>query len=149
MRNNAIEFEKYIEEHRLPLNKGLNVDEFTIFSFPEKITINGVTKPVLGGGQDRRAVISLRDDDTLADIFCFNIASISKAQDKYKLYALFNELNSTYKYVSFYEDNEIISAKVSLPFNDNFDADLVFQMLSIIFRAVDEEYPKILSTFHN
>jgi len=86
MRNNAIEFEKYIEEHRLPLNKGLNVDEFTIFSFPEKITINGVTKPVLGGGQDRRAVISLRDDDTLADIFCFNIASISKAQDKYKLY---------------------------------------------------------------
>ncbi len=83
------------------------------------------------------------------EFFCFNIASISKAQDKYKLYALFNELNSTYKYVSFYEDNEIISAKVSLPFNDNFDADLVFQTLSIIFRAVDEEYPKILSTLHN
>lgn len=148
MRNNALEFEKYIEEHKLPLNKGLNVDDFTIFTFPEKITINGVTKPVQGGGQEKRAVIALRDDDTLADIFCFHIAQTPANLDKYKLYSIFNELNSTYKYVTFYEDNNVISAKSSIPFNDNFDADLVFQTLSIIFMAVDEEYPKILSALH-
>ncbi|MEG0133718.1 MAG: YbjN domain-containing protein [Clostridium sp.] len=149
MRDNAIKFENYINEHKIYMNKGLNLDDFTIFTFPEKITVDGVTKPVLGGGQERRAVIALRDDDTLADIFCFHITSVPNNLDKAKLYALFNDLNSTYKYISFYEDTNVISAKISIPFNDNFDSDLVFQMLAIIFRAIDEEYPKILSTLHN
>ncbi|MEG1256937.1 hypothetical protein [Clostridium sp.] len=149
MRNNAIEFENYINQHKIYMNKGLNLDDFTIFTFPEKITVDGVTKPVLGGGQERRAVIALRDDDTLADIFCFHIVSVPNNLDKYRLYSLFNQLNSTYKYISFYEDSDVISAKISIPFNNNFDADLIFQMLALIFRSIDEEYPKILSTLHD
>lgn len=146
MRNNALIFEKYLEEHKIPMNKGLNIDNVTIFSFPEKLTVNGVERPLLGGGQERRAVISLSDDDSLADIYCFHIASVPKDVDKFKLYSLFNNLNSTYKYISFFEDNNVISCKSCIPFNNNFDADIVFQTLSIIFSALDEEYKNIIAT---
>ena len=144
MRNNAITFESYISDHGIQMNKGMNVDEFTIFSFPEKITIDGVERFVLGGGNERRAVIALRDDDSLVDIFCFHIATVPD-DDKIKglLYQLFNELNSTYKYITFYEDQNVISSKICIPFNNNFDAELVFEMLAVIFQAVEQEYPRI------
>ncbi len=147
MRNNASIFEKYLEEHTIPMNKGLNIDDVTIFSFPEKITIKGVERPVLGGGQERRAVISLTDDDSLADIYCFHITSVPKDISKIKLYALFNQLNSTYKYISFFEDNNVVSVKSCIPFNDNFDPDVVFQTLTVIFTAVEQEYPKLIACF--
>lgn len=146
MRNNATAFEKYINNHGVQMNKGVNVDEFTIFSFPEKITIDGVEKHVLGGGSERRAVIALRDDDSLADIYCFHIMSTPQ-DDKIKalIYQLFNELNSTYKYITFFEDQNVVSAKICIPFNNNFDAELVFQMLGILFQAVEQEYPRIMA----
>lgn len=146
MKNNSIAFENYINEHKIQMNKGVNVDEFTIFSFPEKIIIDGVEKQVLGGGSERRAVIALRDDDTLADIFCFHITSTPNDENiKARLYELFNELNSTYKYISFFEDKNVISAKICIPFNSNFDAELVFEMLAVIFQAVEQEYPRIMA----
>ena len=53
MRFNAKAFEKFIEEHKIPMNKGMNIDEFTIFSFPEKITVDGIEKLVFGGGTEK------------------------------------------------------------------------------------------------
>jgi hypothetical protein len=146
MRNNAIAFEKYISEHKIQMNKAVNVDEFTIFTFPEKIVIDGIEKQVLGGGNERRAVLALRDDDTLVDIYCFHITSIPNS-DKVRtlLYQLFNELNSTYKYLTFFENENVISAKICIPFNNNFDSELVFEMLAVIFQAVEQEYPKIMA----
>jgi hypothetical protein len=149
MRLNTKAFEKFIEDHQIPMNKGMNIDEFTIFSFPEKITVNGVEKPVLGGGTEKRAVIALRDDDTLADIYVFHITSTpSDENTKIKLYKLFNDLNSTYKYVSFYEDQNVVSAKASIPFNNNFDAEIVFETLSVIFQAVEAEYEGIMDALN-
>jgi len=150
MRNNSTAFEKYINENNIQMNKGVNVDEFTIFTFPEKIVVDGVERFVLGGGAERRAVLALRDDDTLVDIFCFHIASTPN-DDKVKglLYALFNELNSTYKYITFYEDQNVINAKICLPLNNNFDAELVFEMLAVIFQAVEQEYPRIMARINH
>lgn len=146
MRNNALAFEKYIGEHEIHMNKGMNVEDFTIFTFPEKVVIDGVERPVLGGGAERRAVIALRDDDTLADIFCFHIATVPNDETKKTLlYKLFNELNSTYKYISFYEDQNVVSSKICIPFNNNFDAELVFEMLAVIFQAAEQEYPRIMA----
>lgn len=146
MRDNATAFEKYINDHGIHMNKGVNIEDFTIFTFPEKTIIGGVEKYVLGGGNERRAVIALRDDDTLADIFCFHIASVPNDDNKKALlYKLFNELNSTYKYLSFYEDDNVISSKICIPFNNNFDAELIFEMLAVIFQAAEQEYPRIIA----
>lgn len=143
MRTNSKAFETFLEDKKIPMNKGMNIDDVTIFSFPEKLTVNGIEKPVLGGGTERRAVISLTDDDTLADIYIFHITSIPKEDNRVSLYKLFNNLNSTYKYISFYETDNVVSAKSSIPFNGNFNAEIVFETLSVMFHAVEEEYAKI------
>jgi hypothetical protein len=68
---------------------------------------------------------------------------------KNKLYKLLNELNSIYKYVTFFEDDNIINAKCSIPFNNNFDANLVLDILSVLHKAVGEEYDNIISAANN
>ncbi|GAA0125792.1 YbjN domain-containing protein [Clostridium sp. ATCC 25772] len=148
MRNNSTNFEGFLETRKIPMNKGMNIDNVTIFSFPEKLTINGVERPVLGGGIEKRAVISLTDDDTLADIYIFHITSIPQEDNKIELYKLFNELNSTYKYISFYENDNVVNAKSSIPFNNNFNAEIVFETLTVMFHAIEEEYEKIRSSIN-
>lgn len=148
MRENTLAFEKFLEERQIPMNKGMNIDDVTIFAFPDKLTINGVEKPVLGGGDTRRAVISLTDDDTLADIYIFHITSVPDKDDKINLYKVFNDLNSTYKYISFFEDQGVVSAKSSIPFNGNFNAEIVFETLTVMFHAVEEEYEKIRTSLN-
>lgn len=144
MRHNCKEFEEFIKKNNIPMNEGKNIDAFTIFAFPEKITIDGIERPVLGGGTERRAVIALRDDDTLADIYVFHITSTpTDEESKLKLYKLLNELNTVYKYICFYENNNVVSVKACIPFNDNFDPAIVFETLTIMFQAVEDEYDKI------
>ncbi|GAA0116891.1 hypothetical protein [Clostridium senegalense] len=148
MRNNSKDFEDFLEARKIPMNKGMNIDNVTIFSFPEKLNINGVERPVLGGGVEKRAVISLTDDDTLADIYIFHITSIPQEDNKIELYKLFNELNSTYKYISFYENDNVVNAKACIPFNNNFNAEIVFETLTVMFHAIEEEYEKIRSSIN-
>lgn len=140
-------FDKYLEENKIYMLKGTNVEGFTHYSFPEKITVDGVEKRVLGGGTVRRALIALKNDDNYVDIFCFNITNIPEKVDLYKLYTVLNELNTTYKFITFYEVNDMVSVKSCMPFTkENFDPQQAFQILSIIFKSVEAEYSRIVST---
>lgn len=147
--NNVEIFDKYIEEKKLAMLKGTNVEGITHYSFPETIEVNGETKKVLGGGAVRRALIAIRNDQSIVDIYCFNIMPVPEDIDLYRLYTVLNELNTAYKFITFYEANDIINAKSSIPLipgRSTFDPELAFQILSIMFKAVNDEYNRIAST---
>lgn len=140
-------FDKYLEDNKIAMLKGTNVPDFTHYSFPETIKIDGEVKRVIGGGKTRRALIAIRNDNNYVDVFCFNIAMVPEKIDLYKLYTVLNELNTYYKFITFYEANDMISVKSCMPFTaKGFEPQIAFQILSIIFKAVEDEYPRIAAT---
>ena len=40
----------------------------------------------------------------------------------------------------------VINAKCCIPFSNNFDAQLVFNILSVLSKAVEDEYDNIIKT---
>jgi hypothetical protein len=138
MKENANLFQQFINENKLPLISSDTIDGFTTFIIPEEQVIKG-TKV--------RAVIAITNDDCYADIYIYDIANVINDDTiKAKLYKLLNDLNSTYKFISFYEVNNVVNAKCCIPFSNNFDGQLVFNILSVLVNAVEDEFDKIVST---
>ena len=141
MGQNATLFQKFINENKLPLVTNNNIEGFTTFILPEEQIIKDARV---------RAVVAITEDDCYADMYIYDIANvINDDAIKSKLYILLNDLNSTYKFISFYESGNVINAKCCIPFNNNFDAQLVFNILSVLSRAVEDEYDNIIKTLWN
>ena len=138
MGQNAKLFQQFINENTIPMLTNNNIEGFTTFVIPEEQAIKDAKVKV---------VVALTDDDTYADMYIYDIANvINEDIVKAKLYKLLNDLNSSYKFISFYEAANVINAKCCIPFSDNFDAKLVFDILSVLSRAVEDEYDNIMKT---
>ena len=141
MGQNANLFQKFINEHKLPMMTNNNIEGFTTFVIPEEQSIKDAKVKV---------VVAMTDDDAYADMYIYDITNVVNDDAiKAKLYKLLNDLNSTYKFISFYEMDNVINAKCCIPFSDNFDAQLVFDILSVLSRAVEDEYDNIMKTLWN
>ncbi|MGH4123011.1 MAG: hypothetical protein ACREV6_08805 [Clostridium sp.] len=138
MGQNAKLFQQFINENTIPMLTNNNIEGFTTFVIPEEQSIKDAKVKV---------VVAITDDDAYADMYIYDIANIINDDTiKAKLYKLLNDLNSTYKFISFYELGNVINAKCCIPFSDNFDAKLVFDILSVLSRAVEDEYDNIMKT---
>ncbi|MCB2290742.1 hypothetical protein LGK97_13325 [Clostridium sp. CS001] len=138
MKQNAKLFQQFINENKLPMVTGENIEGFTTFAIPEEQIIKG-TKV--------RMVVAITNDDCYADMYIYDIANVINDDTvKARLYALLNDLNSSYKFISFYEVSNVVNAKCCIPFGNNFDAQLVFNILSVLSGAVEDEFDKIVNT---
>jgi hypothetical protein len=138
MKQNAELFQQFINKNKLPMVTGENIEGFTTFAIPEEQIIKG-TKV--------RFVIAITNDDCYADMYIYDIANVINDDTvKARLYKLLNDLNSSYKFISFYEVSNVINAKCCIPFNNNFDAQLVFNILSVLSSAVEDEFDNIVKT---
>lgn len=141
MGHNANLFQQFINENNLPMVINNNIEGFTTFVIPEEQSIKDTKVKV---------VVALTEDDSYADMYIYDITNvINDDAVKAKLYKLLNDLNSSYKFISFYEVDNVINAKCCIPFSDNFDARLVFDILSVLSRAVEDEYDTIIKTLWN
>ena len=141
MKENAKLFQQFINKNQLPLVVSDAIEGFTTFAVPGEQIIKGTNV---------RAVIAITNDDCYADMYIYDIANvINEDTVKARLYKLLNDLNSTYKFISFYEVNNVVSAKCCIPFNNNFDSQLVFNILSVLSGAVDDEIDTIVNTIWN
>ncbi len=141
MGHNANLFQQFIKENNLPMVINNNIEGFTTFVIPEEQSIKDTKVKV---------VVALTEDDSYADMYIYDITNvINDDAVKAKLYKLLNDLNSSYKFISFYEVDNVINAKCCIPFSDNFDARLVFDILSVLSRAVEDEYDTIIKTLWN
>lgn len=147
MSSNVEKFEKYLEENKIVMLKGTNIENYTQFTFPEKLEINGEVKNIWGGGKYSRVVLALSNDNTVADLYCFNIIKVPEKVDLYKLYTVLNELNATYKFLTFYESEDFVSAKACLPFADEtFSPEFISNFIQMMYQSIKKEYPKIAAT---
>ncbi|GCD09826.1 hypothetical protein [Clostridium tagluense] len=138
MGQNAKLFQQFINENTIPMVTNNNIEGFTTFVIPEEQAIKGAKVKV---------VVAITDDDAYADMYIYDIANVINDDTvKAKLYKLLNDLNSSYKFISFYEIDNIINAKCCIPFSNNFDAQLVFNILSVLSSAVEDEYDNIMKT---
>lgn len=138
MGQNANLFQQFVNENKLPMVTNTNIEGFTTFVIPEEQSIKDAKVKV---------VVALTDDDSYADMYIHDITNVINDDTvKSRLYKLLNDLNSSYKFISFYEVDNVINAKCSIPFSDNFDARLVFDILSVLSRSVEEEYDTIIKT---
>jgi len=138
MGKNAKLFQQFINENTIPMVTNNNIEGFTTFIIPEEQAIKDTKVKV---------VVAITDDDAYADMYIYDITNVINDETvKTKLYKLLNDLNSSYKFISFYEMNNIINAKCCIPFSDNFDAQLVLNILSVLSSAVEDEYDNIMKT---
>ncbi|MBZ9636722.1 hypothetical protein [Clostridium sp. FP1] len=138
MGQNAKLFQQFINENTIPMVTNNNIEGFTTFVIPEEQAIKNAKVKV---------VVAITDDDAYADMYIYDIANVINDDTvKAKLYKLLNDLNSSYKFISFYEVDNIINAKCCIPFSTNFDAQLVFNILSVLSSAVEDEYDNIMKT---
>jgi hypothetical protein len=138
MKQNAKLFQQFINKNKLPMVTGENIEGFTTFAIPEEQIIKG-TKV--------RVVVAITNDDCYADMYIYDIANVINDDTvKARLYKLLNDLNSSYKFISFYEVSNVINAKCCIPFSNNFDAQLIFNILSVLSSAVEDEFDNIVNT---
>ena len=138
MGQNANLFQQFLNENKLPMITNNNIEGFTTFVIPEEQSIKDAKVKV---------VVALTEDDSYADMYIYDITNVVNDDAiKAKLYKLLNDLNISYKFISFYEVDNVINAKCCIPFSDNFDARLVFDILSVLSRAVEDEYDNIMKT---
>jgi hypothetical protein len=138
---NANTFQEFINENKMPMVTNKNIKGFTTFVIPEEQIIKDAKVKV---------VVAMTDDDCYADMYIYDIANvINDDVVKAKLYKLLNDLNSSYKFISFYEVANVINAKSCIPFKDNFSAQLVLTILSVLTQAVEDEYDNIMKTLWN
>ena len=79
----------------IPMVTNNNIEGFTTFVIPEEQTIKDAKVKV---------VVAITDDDAYADMYIYDIANVINDDTvKAKLYKLLNDLNSSYKFISFYE----------------------------------------------
>ncbi|MGV8983386.1 hypothetical protein [Clostridium sp.] len=134
-------FQIFINENAIPMVTNKNIEGFTTFVIPQEQAIKGAKVKVL---------VAITDDDAYADMYIYDIATVINDDTvKAKLYKLLNDLNSCYKFISFYEIDNIINAKCCIPFSDNFDAQLVINILAVLSRAVEDEYDNIMKVLWN
>lgn len=141
MGQNANLFQLFINKNNIPMITNKNIEGFTTFVFPAKQSIKDTKVKV---------VVALTDDDLYADMYIYDITNVINDNTiKANLYKLLNDLNSTYKFISFYEIANVLNAKCCIPFSDNFDAKLVFDILSVLSNAVEDEYDDIMKILWN
>ncbi|MBJ6800312.1 YbjN domain-containing protein [Geomonas propionica] len=132
MAQNAIAFEEYLRGQAITLEKNTHEDN-TLYVIHENLEEVG---PV-------SLMALFNDSDRYVTLICYKYFAFPP-EKKPVLLEMINTLNAEYTMVKFVETGNAVSVQVVVPFHDNFSSEVIVDMISLIFRAIKEEHPRIV-----
>jgi hypothetical protein len=128
MRNHLKKEDFYMEE--------LKEDDGSIFFRAEQ--------NIKGGGLCT-IVISFNVEETMVDLYIYNVAHISDPLKKESLHKLLNDLNKNYRFSKFTEHEGKVTIKYSFSAEkDKLNAEDAFDTAVSLYRTAEENYSKFM-----
>ncbi len=133
MSQNALAFEEYLKKQQIGLEKNTHEDN-TLYVIRENVEGVG---PV--------ALMALfNNSDRYVTMICYKYLAFP-AEKKPAMLELINTLNAEYTMVKFVETQDAVSVQVVVPFHDNFNPEVIVDMIALIFQSMREEQPRFLN----
>lgn len=132
MAQNAAAFEEYLKKQGIVLDKNSHEDN-TVFVIHEKVDAIGAVS----------LMALFNDSDRYVTLICFKYLTFPE-EKKPAVLEMINTLNAEYTMVKFVETGNAVSVQVVVPFHDNFSSEVVVDMISLVFRAMQEEHHRLL-----
>ena len=133
MSQNVLKFEEFLKEKNITLEKNAN-DDVTTFLIRESI---GAPAPTTIG-------VMFLNHDGLVNIVAYQFLRIDEPQKRMKLMKLVNTLNVDYTFIKYTMKDDLVTALISVPFMDNFSAELLNQMILSLINALKKDYPRFV-----
>ena len=120
---------------------GLDADYFEVIEGEESFLFKSSQNMKNG-----RAMVYIILDNSIFSNGYIHFASLDDVGKKEKVLRLFNELNSDYKAVTFFinEENVLVAKTNYITTENNFDGKMYWDLVVHAFKTVEEEYPKIM-----
>ena len=132
MAQNALAFEEFLKTKEIVLEKNSHEDN-TLFVIHENIEeVGSVSLMAL-----------FNDSDRYVTLICFKYLGFPP-EKKPAMLEMINTLNAEYTMVKFVETGDAVSIQIVVPFHDNFAPEVIVDMVSLIFRAIKDEHPRLL-----
>ncbi|GFO64612.1 YbjN domain-containing protein [Geomonas paludis] len=132
MAQNATAFEEYLKGQQITLEKNAHEDN-TLYVIHENLEAVG---PV-------SLMALFNDSDRYVTLICYKYFAFPP-EKKPALLEMINTLNAEYTMVKFVETGNALSIQVVVPFHDNFSSEVIVDMIALIFRAMQEEHPRVV-----
>ncbi len=133
MSQNALAFEEYLKKQDIILEKNTHEDN-TLYVIRENLEEVG---PV-------SLMALFNNSDRYVTLICYKYLAFP-SEKKPAMQELINTLNAEYTMLKFVETGDAVSAQIAVPFHDNFSPDVIVDMISLIFRSIKEEHPRIIA----
>lgn len=131
MNTNVNQFRQHLKSENIVLEEGELADQEIYFAIEETIR----------SGPRVRIIAIFSNDEHQVLIIGARYVNVDNPLKKEFILAKLNELNAEYNYLKFYmTPNNEISVSVSLPFNNNFNAGMVWAFMVDVFRTMEKEY---------
>ncbi|MFJ7745421.1 YbjN domain-containing protein [Peribacillus sp. NPDC097295] len=131
--SNVAKFRDFLNREKIFMNE-LKKDGITFFRAEQK----------LKDGWKVFLVFSFNQDEKVADLFCFNVAELKNPDKKMDVHRLLNEYNANFRYSKLYEENGTISIRYAYSLDGEFQPDLGFRKLIMLFETADQVYPRLM-----
>lgn len=134
MSQNALKFEEFLKANNMVLEKIVNED-LTTFLIRENIeNVGNTTVGVLFNGHDG-----------LVNIVAYQYLRINKPEKKQQVMALINTLNVEYTFCKYVEKDDFVTLHISVPFKDNFSAELLSDLIATLIKTLQKDYPRFMA----
>lgn len=99
----------------------------------------------LKGGPNVRIVCIFDEDDTMVRLYFFDYINSVDESKKAKIYEVINKINLEYTYVKFViDDDNDVYASYFVTVNNNFDSQIIFNLMLTISEIMEEKYPAFM-----
>lgn len=136
MAQNASTFEEDLKKKNIALERNTHEDN-TLYVIHEDL--DGVGPVSL--------MALFNDSDRYVTLICFKYLPFPP-EKKPAVLEMINTLNAEYTMVKFVATGDAVSVQVVVPFHDNFSTEVIIDMVSLIFRSMKEEHPRLLQVLH-
>ncbi|WP_110928881.1 YbjN domain-containing protein [Bacillus massiliglaciei] len=134
--SNVAKFKAFLQREKIGMSEKKDEDGTTFFRAEQK----------LKDGWKVLLVIAFNPDESVADLFCFNVAEMKNPDKQADVHHLLNEFNIQFRYSKCYEENGIISLRYSYSLEGEFLPDLAFRKLIMLLETANEIYPRLMDT---
>jgi hypothetical protein len=133
MSQNALKFEEFLKAKNIKLEKTTN-DDLATYIIREQI---GAPTPITIG-------VVFLNHDGLVNIVAYQFLRINRPEMKQQVMELVNTLNVAYTFIKYTVKDDLVTAHISAPFMDNFNAELLNQLILSLLNALKQDYPRFM-----
>ena len=134
MSQNAQKFEEFLKKNNIVLEKNTN-DDLTTFLVRENIENAGPT--TIG--------VLFNTHDGLVNIVAYQFLQIKESEKRSQVMELINTLNVEYTFCKYVEKDGFVTLHISLPVKDNFNVELVVELIATIINTIKQDYPRFMA----